>query len=94
MLKLSLLYHIILKCHFKFLCKSIKYYFNKQGFLQLLSILSRRLSLDHYKMSGKINHFQAFIPGLGGGGRFNQLNKTAELFGGLGDYPYLCQKLK
>ena len=38
MLKLSLLYHIILKCYFKFLCKSIKYYFNKQGFSLLLSI--------------------------------------------------------
>ncbi len=38
MLKLSLLYHTILKCYFKFLCKSIKYYFNKQGFSLLLSI--------------------------------------------------------
>ena len=38
LLKLSLLYPVILKYYFKFLCKSIKCYFNKQDFPQLLSI--------------------------------------------------------
>ena len=63
-------HHLILKCHFKFYCKSIKYNFNKQGFpLFFKHFFEFFLSLKLYEMSGEIDYFQTLIPCPGGLGR-------------------------